>query len=71
MAEAEVAIGKWSRVTGTDRKTLQTRVADMYLKDGMSIRAIADEVGRSYGATHRLLVDAGVAFRPRGNPTTG
>lgn len=33
---------------------------------GTSIRALADETGRSYGAVHRLLIYAGATFRPRG-----
>lgn len=70
MSDVDDKIGKWSRVTGTDRDSLQQRVAQMYEKDELSIREIADQVGRSYGATHRLLRDAGVTFRPRGNPTT-
>lgn len=33
---------------------------------GASIRALAEETGRSYGGVHRLLADAGVQFRSRG-----
>mgnify|MGYP001436628772 CR=1 FL=1 len=33
---------------------------------GASIRALAQETGRSYGGVHRLLTDAGVTFRSRG-----
>jgi hypothetical protein len=66
----ESQIKKWSRVTGTDRETLKARVTEMYVEGRMSVRDIATETGRSYGATHRLLSDAGVPFRSRGNPST-
>ncbi|MEU1596656.1 helix-turn-helix domain-containing protein [Streptomyces sp. NPDC005708] len=33
---------------------------------GTSVRRIAEATGRSYGAVHRLLAEAGVQFRPRG-----
>ncbi len=33
---------------------------------GKSIRALAEETGRSYGGVHRLLQDAGATFRSRG-----
>jgi predicted transcriptional regulator len=35
------------------------------------IRAIAEQTGRSYGAIHRMLSDAGVTFRARGGATRG
>jgi transposase len=60
-------IDKWVRVTGTDRETLKERVTTMYVGQQMSIRKISEETGRSYGAVHRLLCDAQVEFRPRGN----
>ncbi|MER8002111.1 helix-turn-helix domain-containing protein [Streptomyces sp. NPDC095613] len=37
--------------------------------DGYSIRAIADECGRSYGAIYKVLDDAGAKMRPRGGDT--
>lgn len=60
-------IGKYSRIVGAERDTLKGRFASLYQDRGLSVRQIAEATGRSYGATHRLLVDAGVAFRPRGN----
>ncbi|MGW6772260.1 helix-turn-helix domain-containing protein [Streptomyces sp. NPDC055037] len=33
---------------------------------GASIRALAEESGRSYGYVHRHLYASGVTFRPRG-----
>ncbi|MFD4577914.1 helix-turn-helix domain-containing protein [Streptomyces sp. NPDC058417] len=38
---------------------------------GASIRALAEDTGRSYGGVHRLLADAGVAFRSRGGAMRG
>ncbi|AKL70655.1 MULTISPECIES: helix-turn-helix domain-containing protein [Streptomyces] len=38
---------------------------------GASIRARAEDTGRSYGGVHRLLVDAGVIFRSRGGAMRG
>lgn len=63
-------ISKWVRVTGTDREALKDRVVAMYVGRQMSIRQISEETGRSYGAVHRLLCDAQVEFRPRGNQAT-
>lgn len=61
---------KGVRVTGTDRQTLRQRVTGMYVEQELSVRAISEDTGRSYGAIHRLLSEAGVAFRPRGNRAT-
>lgn len=36
---------------------------------GASIRALAEETGRSYSSVHRLLADVGVTFRSRGGAT--
>jgi transposase len=62
-------IEKWVRVTGSDREQLKKRVVDMYVGQHLSVREIGEETGRSYGAVHRLLREAQVSFRPRGNPT--
>jgi DNA-directed RNA polymerase specialized sigma24 family protein len=69
MTETETAkIKRWTRVTGTDRAALTERVVALYLNREMSIREISEDTGRSYGAVHTLLKDAGVELRPRGNP---
>ncbi len=60
-------VGKWTRLTGEERDEFCTQVAHMYREQDMSIREIGQQVGRSYGAVHRLLTEAGVTFRPRGN----
>jgi DNA-directed RNA polymerase specialized sigma24 family protein len=60
---------KWTRLNGDERQKFQERVEVMYTDDGMSIRDIARETGRSYGSIHNALLEAGVRMRPRGNPT--
>lgn len=50
---------------GPDRDKLAAGLKAKY-EGGKSIRALAEETGRSYGGVHRLLEDAGVTFRSRG-----
>ncbi|MFJ8345100.1 helix-turn-helix domain-containing protein [Streptomyces sp. NPDC094153] len=57
--------GRNPALTGDERRIVATEFAQMY-QAGASIRAIARQTGRSYGAVHKLLADAGVQFRPRG-----
>lgn len=38
---------------------------------GASIRALAEESGRSYGYVHRRLYESGVSFRSRGGNRWG
>lgn len=61
---------KGARITGGPREALASDVRKRY-ESGESIRALADETGRSYGFIHRLLADADVPFRPRGGATRG
>jgi transposase len=61
-------VGKWTRLTGGDRESFREQVVEMYVNEGRSIRDIAVATQRSYGAIHRLLTEAKVRFRPRGNP---
>ena len=56
------------RVTGTDRDVLARELAKKYTA-GASIRALADEYGRSYGFVHRVLSEHDVTLRSRGNKT--
>jgi hypothetical protein len=42
------------------------RVFEKKYDSGASIRALAEETGRSYGGVHRLLEDAKTTFRSRG-----
>lgn len=50
---------------GPERDKLAADLKTKY-EAGASIRALAEETGRSYGGVHRLLQDAGVSFRGRG-----
>lgn len=70
--EARVAetLKKGSRVTGTAREKLAADLKKKY-EDGASIRALAEETGRSYGFVHRMLSESGVALRGRGGATRG
>ncbi|HWG28213.1 helix-turn-helix domain-containing protein [Actinospica sp.] len=61
---------KGSRVTGTAREQLATDLKSKY-EAGESIRALAQETGRSYGFVHRMLSESGVTLRGRGGATRG
>lgn len=56
---------KGSRVSGDARDKLASELSQKY-SNGMSIRELAAETGRSYGFVHRLLVESGVTLRGRG-----
>lgn len=49
---------------GAARDDLAERLAERY-RAGASVRALANDIGRSYGFVHALLVEAEVEFRPR------
>ncbi|GAB2812564.1 helix-turn-helix domain-containing protein [Actinocorallia aurea] len=59
------AVKKGERLSGERREKLAKEIAEGY-QAGRSIRQLAAETGRSYGAVHRLLVDTGVPLRGRG-----
>jgi transposase-like protein len=61
---------KGSRVTGSDRDKLAADLKRKY-DSGVSIRALAEETGRSYGFVHRMLTESGVTLRGRGGATRG
>ncbi|MGW7189853.1 helix-turn-helix domain-containing protein [Streptomyces sp. NPDC054838] len=50
---------KGSRVTGAARDKLAADLKKKY-DSGASIRALAEETGRSYGFVHRMLSESGV-----------
>ncbi|MFF7880960.1 helix-turn-helix domain-containing protein [Streptomyces sp. NPDC020794] len=55
---------------GAERRRVAADLADRYNR-GATIKAIAEEVGRSYGNVHQLLVEAEVTFRsPVGHRAT-
>ena len=59
---------KGSRITGVARDKLGSQLTKKYEK-GASIRALAEETGRSYGFIHRVLSESGVTLRGRGGAT--
>jgi predicted transcriptional regulator len=56
---------KGAPITGTQREKLATDLKTKYEK-GASIRALAEQTGRSYGFVHRVLAETGVQLRGRG-----
>lgn len=65
----EETLPKWARLTGDARSDFERECVALYVEQELSIREIVRRTGRSYGAVHKLLTDAGVPMRPRGNPT--
>lgn len=63
-----VELKKGSRVTGSSRNTLSEQLRKKY-EGGASIRALAEESGRSYGFVHRILNESGATLRGRGGAT--
>lgn len=61
---------KGSRITGNARERLAADLKKKY-SQGRSIRALAEETGRSYGFVHRMLSESGVVLRGRGGATRG
>jgi len=61
---------KGSRIIGAGRKDLAAALVKRYQR-GESIRSMADDIGRSYGFVHGVLVESGVAMRSRGGATRG
>ena len=61
---------KGARITGDDRAALGAALAERY-RAGESIRALADDIGRSFGFVHGVISEAGVPLRGRGGATRG
>ena len=53
------------RVVGDTRDQLRAYAQDKYTVQRMTVRQVAEHIGRSYGFTQTLLTEAGV-LRPRG-----
>lgn len=64
------SVKKGARITGEDRTKLAGELTKKY-SQGASIRALAEETGRSYGFVHRILTENEVALRSRGGATRG
>ena len=65
---AEMAKGV--RIVGRDREKLTAELRKKY-DTGVSIRALAESSGRSYGFVHRVLKDSGTTLRGRVGATRG
>ena len=63
-------VKKGARITGADRAKLAGELTKKYA-NGASIRALAEETGRSYGFVHRILTENDVNLRSRGGATRG
>ncbi|MFE9645284.1 helix-turn-helix domain-containing protein [Streptomyces sp. NPDC006365] len=50
---------------GPEREKTTQKAKELYLA-GCTIQSTADRIGRSYGNTRTLLLEAGVKLRPRG-----
>ena len=61
-------VKKGARITGADRAKLAGELTKKYA-NGASIRALAEETGRSYGFVHRILTENDVSLRSRGGAT--
>jgi hypothetical protein len=59
-----------ARITGTQRTDLAVQLGQRYA-GGESIRAIAEDTGRSFGFVHGLIKESGVPVRSRGGATRG
>ncbi|MEW2077863.1 helix-turn-helix domain-containing protein [Streptomyces sp. NPDC013433] len=56
---------KGKQITGRAREELAREMREQY-ENGLSIRAIAEAHGRSYGFVHRVLTEADAPLRSRG-----
>jgi hypothetical protein len=61
---------KGRRISGAERTTLAADLKRRY-ESGVSIRALAESTGRSYGFVHRVLSESGATLRGRGGATRG
>ncbi|WP_330351662.1 helix-turn-helix domain-containing protein [Streptomyces sp. NBC_00582] len=61
-------MAKGTRITGEARDRLAADLKKKY-EGGASIRALAEDAGRSYGFVHRILTETGVTLRGRGGAT--
>lgn len=65
---AESGLTKGARITGARREALGAQLAERY-QAGESIRALAQETGRSFGFVHGVIKESGVPLRGRGGAT--
>lgn len=63
-------LARGARITGPQRQELAAELARRY-QAGESIRALAEDTGRSFGFVHGLVKESGVTLRGRGGATRG
>ncbi|WP_405748210.1 helix-turn-helix domain-containing protein [Streptomyces sp. NBC_01525] len=61
-------MAKGTRITGEARDKIAADLKKKY-DPGAGLRALAQDIGRSYGFVHRILTEAGVTLRGRGGAT--
>lgn len=59
---------KGARLTGDARVMLRADLEYRYVEQRKPIRVLAAETGRSYGAVHAMLAEAGVLRTKGGKP---
>lgn len=59
-------IGRITDLSPEDRARYVARLLDAYDNQDATVRELMIETGRSYGAVHRALAEAGVVWRPPG-----
>ncbi|NEA40905.1 hypothetical protein [Streptomyces sp. SID11385] len=59
------------RFVGAERAAAHKRATDLYVRDGLGLRTVAQQLGVSFGLARRLLLEAGVELRPRGRHRPG
>lgn len=62
----ELPLDPGVKLVGGLRDAVRAHSARRYSVDGLSLREIATEIGRSYGLAHRLITESGVAKHPAG-----
>jgi transposase len=65
LSEASVELKKGARIVGSERERVLQELSAEY-NNGLSVRAIAEKVNRSYGFVSAALHEAGVTMRDRG-----
>jgi hypothetical protein len=68
VATTTAGLTKGARITGADRQAVSAQLAERY-QAGESIRALAQETGRSFGFVHGVIKESGVPLRGRGGAT--
>lgn len=66
MSEEEISWPEYGRWLKPEQEARAAAWLREKYGGGASVRAIADQIGKSYGFVHKALSKAGVPLRPRG-----